>query len=276
MTDQINEQSLELPGAHLDINRMPGHWLLARMGKRVLRPGGMELTQKMLEGLRINSSDDVVELAPGLGTTARLVIASQPATYTGVDRDKAAVKLTERILRPGRDECRQGAASETGLDSASKTVVLGEAMLTMQSDAKKSEIVREAFRVLKPGGRYGIHELGLAPDSLPDDKKAEIQRALSDSIHVGARPLTVSEWRNVLEKEGFEIVTSSTNPMALLEPKRIISDEGVLGALRILFNIIRTPGAKARIRTMRAVFHRYSREMCGVTVVARKPVAVTD
>jgi hypothetical protein len=28
---------------------MPGHWLLARLGKQVLRPGGIELTQRVLE-----------------------------------------------------------------------------------------------------------------------------------------------------------------------------------------------------------------------------------
>lgn len=28
-----------LPGEGLDFSKMPGHWLLAQMGKRVLRPG---------------------------------------------------------------------------------------------------------------------------------------------------------------------------------------------------------------------------------------------
>ena len=30
-------------GEKLDTTKMPGHWLLARLGKRVLRPGGREL-----------------------------------------------------------------------------------------------------------------------------------------------------------------------------------------------------------------------------------------
>ena len=51
----------------LDTTKMPGHWLLARLGKRVLRPGGRELTRQMLNGLCIKASDDVVEFAPGLG-----------------------------------------------------------------------------------------------------------------------------------------------------------------------------------------------------------------
>ena len=36
-TEQRDEN--ELPGASLNIAKMPGHWLLGRLGKRVLRPG---------------------------------------------------------------------------------------------------------------------------------------------------------------------------------------------------------------------------------------------
>ena len=47
-----------LPGEGLDYSRMPGHWLPAQIGKRVLRPGGLELTQDMLTRLDIQSSDE--------------------------------------------------------------------------------------------------------------------------------------------------------------------------------------------------------------------------
>ena len=57
-----------LPGAELSVRKMPGHWLLARLGKRVLRPGGLELTSRLLANLAIGPADAVVELAPGLGT----------------------------------------------------------------------------------------------------------------------------------------------------------------------------------------------------------------
>ena len=69
---------------------MPGHWLLARMGKRVLRPGGLELTRRMLDALDIRASDDVVELAPGLGVTARAALDREPRSYVGIERDEAA------------------------------------------------------------------------------------------------------------------------------------------------------------------------------------------
>ena len=39
-------------------HKMPGHWLLAKMGKRVLRPGGLELTRAMLDRLAVGPHDD--------------------------------------------------------------------------------------------------------------------------------------------------------------------------------------------------------------------------
>lgn len=269
-----HEGALELPGAHLDINRMPGHWLLARMGKRVLRPGGLELTNKMLDGLAIGSADRVVELAPGLGVTTRLVLARTPASYVGVERDGAAVRATQRVLRPG-DEVRQGIASDTGLESASATVVFGEAMLTMHTAGQKNAIVREAHRVLRPGGRYAIHELALTPDDISEAQKAEIQRVLSDVLHVGARPLTVREWRSVVEEQGFEVLSTSTAPMYLLEPARLVADEGVLGAVRIATNVLRTPAARRRVLAMRSVFRKYAAKMCAVALIARRKEEVS-
>lgn len=268
--------TMSLPGATLEIAKMPGHWLLARMGKRVLRPGGLELTCHMLDTLRIGAEDRVVELAPGLGTTARLTLERGPASYVGVDRDSDAAALVQKLSATSTHtevECRNGDASATALDDEHATVVYGEAMLTMQSDGAKRRIVQEAFRVLAPGGRYGIHELGLRPDDMDDGLKDRIMRDLSSSIHVGARPLTISEWCAVLEREGFEVVAQETAPMHLLEPSRVVRDEGLLGTLRILWNVARTPAARKRILGMREVFRRYESALCGVMLVARKPDA---
>lgn len=51
-------------GAGQRMEKVQGHWALARVGKRVLRPGGIELTQGMLTALAIGPQDRVVEFAP--------------------------------------------------------------------------------------------------------------------------------------------------------------------------------------------------------------------
>lgn len=265
------DETNALPGAQLDIARMPGHWLLARLGKRVLRPGGLELTREMLAALKINATDDVVELAPGLGTTTRIVLEERPASYVGIERDEAAVAATRRQLRTECYECRRGSASNTGLGDASASVVFGEAVLTMQTADQKVAIVREAFRVLKAGGRYAIHELALQPNGLTETEKALIQRDLSEVIRVGARPLTLDEWRAALEQAGFRVMAEGTAAMHLLEPARLVADEGLLGALRIARNMLLSASARKRVLAMRSVFRRHASRMCAVMLVAQKP-----
>ena len=49
--------------------KMPGDWLLARLGKRVLVQAG-DIDHRMIEALNIGSPDAVIEFAPGLGETA--------------------------------------------------------------------------------------------------------------------------------------------------------------------------------------------------------------
>ena len=249
---------------------MPGHWLLARMGKRVLRPGGLELTRQMLDALDIRASDDVVEFAPGLGVTARAALGRGPRSYVGIERDEDAAEHVRRYLSGENRQCLVGRAEETGLPAASASVVYGEAMLTMQTGTQKSSIVAEAARVLRAGGRYGIHELSLEPDDLNDATKSEIQQALSEAIHVGARPLTASEWRALLAAQGFAVETQVSAPMHLLEPRRFVRDEGFVRTLRFLWNVARTPAARRRIRAMRETFRRYAEHLAATAIVAVK------
>ncbi len=240
------------------------------MGKRVLRPGGLELTLRMLDALGIRTSDDVVEFAPGLGVTARATLARGPHSYIGIERDEDAARLVRRYLSGESRQCLVGRAEETGLADGSANVVYGEAMLTMQTAAQKKSIIAEAARVLRAGGRYGIHELSLMPDDLHDAIKSEIQQALSDAIHVGARPLTAKEWQALFAGQGFVVETQINAPMHLLEPRRFVRDEGLPRTLRFLWNVARTPAARRRILAMRATFRRYAEHLTATAIVAVK------
>lgn len=258
-----------MPGAGLKTEKMPGHWVLARMGKRVLRPGGMELTRRMLSALRIGQSDDVVEFAPGMGITARLTLATGPASYTAVERDETAAAIVKGYLAGERQRCVVGSAAETGLPTGSVSVVYGEAMLTMQTDEMKRQIVREAARLLVPGGRYGIHEMCLR-DGVTGEVRKEVERALTGVVHHGVKPLAVSEWRRLLESEGFVVKSAETAPMALLEPTRVIRDEGFFRALRFAFNVLRDAEARRRVFEMRSVFRRHRRQVAAITITAER------
>ncbi|MEZ8094283.1 class I SAM-dependent methyltransferase [Photobacterium swingsii] len=259
-----------MPNENRDISKTPGHWVLAQLGKKVLRPGGKELTQKMLKGLGIRPSDRVVEFAPGMGYTARLCLQQSPANYIAIEQNEQAADIVRSYLDGKTQLCRVGNAQDTGLGNAEATVVYGEAMLTMQSHARKNEIIAEAARILATNGRYGIHELCITPDDIDDDKKRTIQKEITETIQHPAKPITPLEWKKLMEDNGFEIEFEAIAPMHLLEPKRMLDDEGLAGLLNIAKNILTKPSARKRVLGMRKVFRQHANNLSAITLVVRK------
>lgn len=101
-----------------------------------------------MDALKISSNDNLVEFAPGIGKTASYLISKSQNIY-GVDADQDVVsRLTAKL---GNDHTKfiLSNAAETGLEENSADKLVGEAMLTMHADHRKSEIVKEAHRILK-------------------------------------------------------------------------------------------------------------------------------
>ncbi|WP_282701764.1 class I SAM-dependent methyltransferase [Streptomyces sp. CC219B] len=269
--DASAPENVPVPGDGLDPAVMPGHWLLARLGKRVLRPGGVALTHWMLDHLAVDRDDRVVELAAGLGATARLALQRAPLSYTAVDRDAATVARLGLLTGPGSTEVAavRADASDTGLPAGSATVVYGEAMLTMQPSPAKRRVVREARRLLDGRvGRYAVHELCLLPDGIDPRLADRITADLADALHVAVRPLTPVGWNELLADEGFTVIVGRTAPMALLEPRRLVADEGLGHALGIVGRALRDPAARRRVTQMRRVFRRHQAHLGAISLVA--------
>ena len=94
---------------------------------------------------------------------------------------------------------------------------------------------------------------------------------MARSIKVNARPLTAAEWKALLTEAGLEVEWVGRAPMALLQMRRNLADEGVRGVLRIAWNLVRNPGARRRVLSVRRTFTRYADQLTGIALVARKP-----
>ena len=267
---QEEDSQNALPISQRPASTAPGHWVLARVGKKVLRPGGLELTLQMLSDAKLTGSR-VVEYAPGLGRTASEILAARPASYTGIEKDPVAAKQVAELVG-ARGTVVNADAAETGLDAGSADVVVGEAMLTMQGEKAKRAIISEAVRLLAPGGRYAIHELAVQPDNIDEELHTRIRQDLARAIHVNARPLTCEQWAELLEECGLVVETIQTAPMALLDFSRNVRDEGFVQTLRIIRNVLSDRELRERVLGMRKTFRTYQQWMCGVTIVARKPL----
>lgn len=216
-----------MPGASQRLEKMQGHWVLARAGKRVLRPGGLALTRRMIGALSISVDDRVIEFAPGMGVTARMVLRNKPSQYWGVERDPAAAARLESLLPKGT----------------------------------------EARRLLAVGGRYGIHEICFRPDDISLQKRREIEAEMSKEIHVGVQPLTRLEWRELFEKNGLKVLWCAEAELELLEPRRMLQDEGIVRCLRIALNVAKDSTLRQRIFAIRGIFRKYREHLGAISIV---------
>ncbi|GAA3755067.1 class I SAM-dependent methyltransferase [Microbacterium kribbense] len=262
-------RSADVPLADRRAEDVPAHWLLARLGKKVLRPGGRQLTTRLV-GMLPLAGADVVELAPGLGLTARMLVNAHPRSYVGVEEDADAAAIAADAVGDA-GAITVGNAKSTGLDSASCDVVLNEAMLTMNTNRSKGEILDEVARILRPGGCYAVHELSLVPDDIPAATAEDVRLSLVRSQKVNTRPLTTSEWRALFEAHGMRVEKIVHAPMRLLHFRRLLADEGVRGTLRIAGNYLRDADVRRRVNTMRASFRRNERHIAAIAIIASKP-----
>ncbi len=265
-------QSISRPWDKLQRDRMPGYWLLASLGKRVLRPGGIELTKKMLAKLEISNKDHVIEYAPGMGVTARLTIQNEPSSYTAIERDRSAAQMLNDLLdkNPYWRCLNVDATDSVDLPEGFASVVYGESMLTIHPDEKKKTILQEVYRLLNKKGRYAFQELAISTDDLEQDFLEQMRRDLIYAVRHPAWPKSVNEWKKLIETQGFKVVNVIKRPVFLLEKERLIEDEGMIAALDFVYNILEDETAISRIREIRHVFRKYNNYLCGFCAICKK------
>ncbi len=148
--------------------------------------------------------------------------------------------------------------------------MFGEAYLTMQPDSLKHRVIAELARLLRPGGRFALHEVAFAPDDIADVDRQRVAGALTSTIKVNVTPMTVVGWDDLLAEHGLVVQSSWRAPLHLLEPRRLVSDEGVAGAARFVSNVVRDRDARDRVRAMRSAMRANAEHLQAYGVVATR------
>jgi ubiquinone/menaquinone biosynthesis C-methylase UbiE len=119
----------------------------------------------------LRSGEAVVDLGCGAGIDTLLAARAVGASgrVVGLDMTPEMVERARRsAAAAGLDnvEIREGLIEQIPLPDASQDAVVSNGVLNLST--RKSRVLAEAFRVLRPGGRISITDLVLE-DTLPED-----------------------------------------------------------------------------------------------------------
>ncbi|MEY2831280.1 MAG: hypothetical protein RLZZ574_538, partial [Cyanobacteriota bacterium] len=164
----------------LNFATVPGHQVLAAVGKRILRPGGKAATEQLFTWANFQPGETVLELAASFGESAIEIAKRFNVRVVGIEKNLNSVaKARENIKAAGlsdRVTILEGDIFQLDEITDKFDYVLAEAILTMQSDVGKAKILSGIRNYLKPGGKFLSHEM------LVRDHAEQVRKSLSKSI----------------------------------------------------------------------------------------------
>jgi SAM-dependent methyltransferase len=160
---------------------------------------------------KLNLGETVLDLGSGGGIDVLL-----SAKRVGLTGKAYGLDMTDEMLALAEENKRKAGVSNVEflkgqienipLPDNSVDVVISNCVINLSAD--KDRVLREAFRVLKPGGRFAVSDVVTRGEMLPEIRKSVL-------LWVGcvAGALEENDYRNKLVAAGFEQVE--------LEPTRI-------------------------------------------------------
>lgn len=160
----------ELKACCADLYSSPAvSWLLGDS----YHPGGLALTQELVQKLRVGPGKTVVDVASGPGSSAILVARETGCDVIGVELSEqnvtAATRAAEKAGLNGQVRFVQGDAEALPLPDTSADGVLCECSLC--TFPNKRAAVDEIGRVLRPGALLALSDVVAESDRLPDELK---------------------------------------------------------------------------------------------------------
>jgi len=153
---------------------------------------------------------DVILSARRVGPAGRAIGVDMTDEMLALARRNAAEAQIQNV------EFRKGEIEDLPLDEAEVDVVISNCVINLSVD--KPRVLAEAFRVLKPGGRFAVSDVGVRGE-IP----TEIRKSLEMWAGCVAGALEEDEYRSLLAAAGFEDVE--------VEPTRIYQADDVRAVL---------------------------------------------
>lgn len=175
---------------------------------------------------QLNPGDIVLDLGSGGGIDVLLSakrVGPAGKAY-GLDMTDEMLALAEENKRKAgveNVEFLKGEIEKIPLPDESVDVVISNCVINLS--ANKDRVLREAFRVLKPGGRFAVSDVVTRGEMLP-----EIRSSILLWVGCVAGALEEGEYRNELAAAGFEhIEVEPTRIYRIEDAREFLSGNGI-------------------------------------------------
>jgi arsenite methyltransferase len=174
----------------------------------------------------LKAGETVLDLGSGGGIDVLL-----SARRVGPSGKAYGLDMTDEMLALARDNQRKagvdnveflkGEIEQIPLPKASVDVVISNCVINLSAD--KDRVLAEAFRVLKPGGRFAVSDVVV---------RGEVPTAIRKSVELWigcvAGALEEREYRDKLAKAGFEgIDVEPTRVYRMEDARKFLAKEGI-------------------------------------------------
>ncbi|HGD0380266.1 TPA: class I SAM-dependent methyltransferase [Streptococcus agalactiae] len=245
-----------------------GHQFLARLGKKRLRPGGVQATNWLIKKGHFSADSRVLEVACNQCTSSIDIAKAFSCHITALDLDSKVIeKAKENVKKAQLEEfieVIQGNALKLPFPDNSFDIVINEAMLTMLSNSAKEKAIKEYLRVLKPGGRLLTHDV-----SYQDEDTAKLIDQLRHTINVNVAPLKIDDWQNLFLQNGFPSSEYQFGKMSLMSPLGMIKDEGLFNTIKIISRGLKKEN-RSQFLKMKHFFTKTGKNLCYIAVASTK------
>src|SRR5689334_8555041 len=175
---------------------------------------------------QLNPGETVLDLGSGGGIDVLL-----SARRVGPTGKAYGLDMTDDMLALAREnqkksglenvEFLKGEIENIPLPDNSVDVIISNCVINLSGD--KDRVLREAFRVLKPGGRFAVSDV-VVRGEVPD----EIRRSMLLWVGCVAGALSDAEYVSKLEGAGFEnIEIEPTRVYTVADARTVLSGQGI-------------------------------------------------
>jgi arsenite methyltransferase len=170
----------------------------------------------------LKAGETVLDLGSGGGIDVLLSAKRVGPTgfAYGLDMTDEMLALAEQNkAAAGAENVRflKGHIEAIPLPNETVDVVISNCVINLAAD--KGQVLREAYRVLKPGGRFAVSDV-VAQGELPDDLRANMEAW----VGCVAGALEEQEYRSLLAEAGFADVTLEV--ARVYDPKELVESTG--------------------------------------------------